>query len=194
MGNEHKITDDLIAWSDGDPEALERLMPAVFDELRKIAVYFFSGETPGHTLQPTALVNELYLRLANRRRVQWNNRAHFFGFAAQTVRRILVDHARGRHREKRGLGLRPLALDEVEGHSISPNLDLVALDEALDRLAILDARQARVVELRFFAGLTVSEVAAALKVTSRTVKRDWQTARLWLHQELREGQGVDARG
>lgn len=179
-----EVTDLLIAWSDGDRSALGRLMPLVVGELRNIANRCFDREDSGHTLQPTALVNEIYLRLIDRRRVSWKNRAHFFGFAAQTMRRILVDHARIRRAEKRGDGIKPLPIDEITELAAPRNVELVAVDDALRQLARVDPRQAQVVELRLFAGLTHEEIAEVLDVTSRTVKRDWRTARLWLHREL----------
>ena len=180
-----EITDLLLAWSDGDEHALERLIPLVVEELRSIAKRCFHREDSGHTLQPTALVNEVYLRLVDRRSVSWKNRGHFFGFAAQTMRRILVDHVRIRGAEKRGDGIKPLPIDEVTEIESPRNAELVAVDEALRELAEIDPRQARVVELRLFAGLTHEEIAEALGVTSRTVKRDWRTARLWLHRKLK---------
>jgi RNA polymerase sigma factor (TIGR02999 family) len=182
-----EITDWLLAWSDGDQNALEHLMPMVERELRRMARRYFERENSNHTLQPTALVNELYLRLLGRRSVQWKNRAHFFGFSAQMMRRILVDHARIRRAEKRGDGLRNLSLEEVSDVSLQHNPDLVALDDALKTLAAFDPRQARVVELRYFAGLDNEEIAEVLGISTRTVKREWRTARLWLHQELSQG-------
>jgi len=180
-----EITRLLIAWSEGEEDALERLMPLVIDELRRIAERYFQRESSGHTLQPTALVNELYMRLADRRRVSWKNRAHFFGFAADSMRKILVDHARVRRAEKRGDGVRPLPLDEVTPIGVTPkSADLIDFEEALIRLERMDPRQAQVVKLRVFTGLTNEEIAEILGLTSRTVKRDWRTARLWLHREL----------
>lgn len=179
-----EITCLLVAWGDGDESALNRLMPAVAAELRRIAERYFQREDSGHTLQPTALVNELYLRLVDRRSVNWKNRAHFFGFAADTMRHILVDHARARRAAKRGEGVRPRPIDEVTAIVAPQTFDFLGLDAALRRLARLDPRQERVVVLRVFAGLTHEEIAGNLGVTSRTVKRDWRTARLWLHKEL----------
>lgn len=180
----HDITRLLLDWSGGDEDALERLMPLVVRELRSIADRYFQREASGHTLQPTAIVNELYLRFVNRRRVSWKNRAHFFGFAADTMRKILVDHARARRAKKRGDGIRPLPLDEVTEVDQLQSFDFLGLDDALRRLAEIDPRQERVVVLRVFAGLTNEEIAENLGITSRTVKRDWRTARLWLHKEL----------
>ncbi len=180
-----EITRLLIEWNEGDGTALERLMPKVVVELRKIAGRFFEHEDSGHTLQPTAVVSELYLRLVGRRRVSWKNRAHFFGFAAQSMRRILVDHARRKKTLSRGKGAPHLSLDEIsEPEVASSSVDLFEIDDALRRLAELDPRQAKVAELRLFAGLTHEEIAEILDVTARTVKRDWHHARLWLRQEL----------
>lgn len=177
------VTRLLDAWSGGDPEALDRLMPLVVGDLRQVAAKYLAGEDAAHTLQPTALVNEVYLRLAGRRTVHWQNRAQFFAVAAEIMRRILVDHARRRKRAKHGHGLLRVPLDE----SIplpEDDLDLIALDAALDRLAAIDPRQSRVVELRYFAGLTIEETAAVLECSPMTVKREWRTARLWLFDEL----------
>ncbi len=179
-----EITQLLLAWSEGDQDAFDRLMPLVETELRQIARRHFAREGSGHTLQPTALVNELYLRLAGRRRVRWSNRAHFLGFAAQTMRRILVDHARVRNAEKRGQGQRNLSLEEVDEVSASREVDLVALDDALRSLAEIDPGQSRIVELRYFGGLTHDEVAEVLGISPRTAYREWRTARLWLRQAI----------
>ena len=175
----------LVAWSDGDRTALARLMPLVEQELRRIAWRHFGREDRNHTLQPTALVNEVYLRLVERRRVQWKNRAHFFGFVAEMMRRILVDYARVRQAGKRGAGRRPLSLEEISELPVKQDPDLIALDDALKCLAEVDERKSRVVELRFFAGLSNPEIAGVLGISTRTVKREWRTARLWLLQELR---------
>ncbi len=183
--SEHQITDILHNWSHGDPEALGKLMPIVFDELRRIAAGYFEQEGKGHTLQPTALVNEVYLKLVGRRSVQWKNRAHFFGFAAELMRRILVDHARSRKTAKRGSGAPRISLDESIALPETPDLDLLALDDALNSLTELDPRQSRIVELRFFAGLTVDEIAEVMKISSTTVKREWKTARVWLYRQIK---------
>ena len=179
-----EITRLLVAWSGGDQAALDHLMPRVETELRRIARRHFAREDAGHTLQPTALVNELYLRLVDRRSVRWNNRAHFFGFAAQAMRRILVDHARVRDAEKRGQGRRNLSLEEIDEASVTREIDLVALDDALTSLAEIDPRQSRLVELRYFGGLTHEEVAEVLGISPRTAYREWRTARLWLKHAL----------
>ncbi len=179
-----QVTQILQNWTAGDPEALGRLMPLVFDDLRLIARRFMERESKAHTLQPTALVNEVYLRLKGRRTVRWQNRAQFFGFSAQLMRRILVDHARGLQTGKRGGGVGKISLDECAAESEMKPDDLVALDDALQDLAKLDLRQCHIVELRFFAGLTNEETAEALGVSATTVKREWRLARFWLYREL----------
>jgi RNA polymerase sigma factor (TIGR02999 family) len=182
------VTRILRAWRDGDATAPDRLMPLVYAELRRLARDYLRRERPGHTLQPTALVHEAYLRLVRQSDVDWQSRAHFFGIAARMMRRILIDHARAHLADKRGGGPRPLSLDETIHTPADRAAELVALDDALERLAELDPRKGRVVELRFFGGLTAAEAAAFLEVSEKTVKRDWQIARLWLHRELnREG-------
>ncbi|MEM1204320.1 MAG: sigma-70 family RNA polymerase sigma factor [Acidobacteriota bacterium] len=180
-----EVTELLLSWNDGHKEALDHLMPIVADELRQLARGYLNDERDSHTLQPTALVNELYLRLVDRRRVTWENRSHFFGFAATTMRRILVDHARAHRTEKRGGGSETLVLDEAMALPDQREIDLVALDDALKDLEKLDPRQGRLVELRFFAGLTIEEASEVLGVGHATVSRDWKTAKAWLHRELR---------
>jgi len=179
-----EITRLLVAWSDGDEAALAELTPLVYEELHRLAHHYMSGERPGHTLQTTALVNEAYIRLIDWKTVRWQNRAHFFAVSAQLMRRILVDFARVRGYQKRGGGIRALELDDAATLSDSKSPDLVALDEALTSLALLDPRQSSVVELRFFGGLTNEEAAEVLKVSAGTVRRDWSLARAWLHREL----------
>jgi RNA polymerase sigma factor (TIGR02999 family) len=174
----------LIDWSQGDRSALDRLMPLVYDELHHLASRYMSRESPGHTLQSTALVHEAYLKLIDQQRIQWRNRAQFFGVAAQMIRRILVDHARTAKAQKRGGEARKLSLDETSGIPERRDLDLLALDDALATLAKLDLQQSRVIELRFFGGLTVEETAEALNISPATVKRDWVTAKAWLFREL----------
>ena len=170
----------------GDEEAAASLFAMVYDELRRLAAAVLRHERQDHTLQPTALVHEAYLRLADEPHGRWENRAHFLAVAARAMRRILVDHARGRNAQKRGSGAVRFALEDVEpaASGSAPDLDLVILDEALARLSVLDARQARIIELRFFGGLTVEETAAAISASPRTVKRDWQIARAWLKREM----------
>ena len=182
-----EITVWLKEWSSGKQNALDLLMPVVYAELHRQAASFLRRERAGHTLQATALINEAYFKLVDQREVNWQNRAHFFGIAGQAMRRILVDHARSRHRNKRGGDAEDLPLEAAE-FAVAANgsrVDLVALDEALTRLAELDERQSRIVELRFFSGMSVDETAEALGVSPATVKNDWRTAKAWLFQELK---------
>jgi RNA polymerase sigma factor (TIGR02999 family) len=172
----------LLRWKDGDPKAMEELLPLVYDELRRLARGYLHRERPEHTLQSTALVHEAYLRLIDQN-VEWQSRAHFFGIAAQMMRRILVDHARARSAAKRGEGLR-LMLDERMAIVEAKDLDVIALDGALDRLAKQDEGQAKIVEMRFFAGLSIEETAEVLGISPATVKRDWAMAKAWLTREL----------
>lgn len=173
----------LAAWSRDDPAARDALLPIVYGELRRLAHHYMQGERAGHTLQTTALVNEAYIRLADLERLRWRDRAHFFAMAATLMRRILVDHARDRACEKRGGAV---VFTTIDGERIAsaPNIDVVALDEALDRLSTLDAQQTQIVELRFFGGLTIEETAEALGISPATVKREWTSARAWLYQQL----------
>jgi RNA polymerase sigma factor (TIGR02999 family) len=176
----------LVAWQNGSQKALDQLMPLVYEELRAIAGRYLSRESAGHTLQSTALVHEAYFRLIGQRRVQWQNRAHFFGIAAQMMRRILVDHARRQHRDKRGGGVTKLSLDEaIATAEPAAEVDLLALDAALTALALIDPRGARIIELRFFSGLTIDETAEVLEISAGTVKREWSAARAWLYREVR---------
>ncbi len=176
----------LRAWGDGDRGALDKLAPIVYDELHRLARHYMRGERPGHSLQTSALVNEAYMRLVDYKGMQWQNRAHFFAVSAQLMRRILVDHAR-RHNLKRGGGVQHISLEEIAIVGGERSADLVALDEAMDALALLDPRKVQVVEMRFFGGLSVEETAEVLKVSSVTVMRDWSTARAWLYRELNGG-------
>jgi RNA polymerase sigma factor (TIGR02999 family) len=179
---ERDITALLKDWSGGDREALERLMPIVYGELKRLAASYLRSERPGHTLQPTALVHEAFLRLQGQRFVVWSNRAHFYGIAARIMRRILVDHARRRRAAKRDAeALRLTLVDDAAGDRAP---ELIALDSALTSLERLDAQQARVVELRYFGGLTVEETAEAAGISTATVKREWRTARAWLRREI----------
>lgn len=180
----HQVTQLLIDWSNGDQSAFDRLMPLIDEELRRLAHRYMSRERAGHTLQTTALVNEAFLRLVNRKNLQWQNRAHFFGLAAQVMRTILVDHARSHASAKRGGGARNLELDEAMVISQQKASEVIALDEALKRLALIDPRQSRIVELRFFGGLTVEEAAEVLHLSPVTIKREWSTAKAWLYHEL----------
>ncbi len=182
------VTELLDAWSAGDTGAFEELLPLVVDDLRRIAQKQMQRETPGHTLEATAVVNELYLELAGRRSVHWQSRAQFFATMAQLMRRILVDHARRRAALRKGGEALRVTLDRAVDFPAAgaAGIDLLALDQALDRLAEMDARQARIVEMRFFAGMTLDETAGHLAVSTMTVKRDWRSARLWLLSELDE--------
>ena len=187
-----EVCELLRAWSSGDTSALEKLTPIVYDELHRLARRYMKGERTGHSLQTTALVNEAYMRLVDYTRMQWQDRAHFLAVSAQVMRRILIEHAR-RHNQKRGGGVAHVSLEEaafVRGDRLG---DLIALDDALNALAELDARKAQVVEMRFFGGLNVQESADVLKVSAATVMRDWNTAKAWLYRELSGGTG-DASG
>jgi RNA polymerase sigma factor (TIGR02999 family) len=173
-----------MADTDADAGSPEALVSILYDELHRLAHHYMRNERPGHTLQTTAIVNEAYLRLAGIEHIQWRDRSHFVAMAATAMRRVLVDHARGRARDKRGGDLTITPLD-ADVSAPEPDVDLLALNDALDRLASLDSRQARIVELRYFAGLTIEEVADALDVSSGTVKREWSIAKAWLYRELR---------
>jgi RNA polymerase sigma factor (TIGR02999 family) len=180
----HEVTQPLIDWSRGDQAALYTLMPRVYEELRQIAHRYMRRESAGHTLQTTALINEAYLRLIEQQRVQWHGRAHFFAIAAQLMRRILVDFARRKSRAKRGGGALRVSLNETAVSSEWRGVELLALDDALQRLAVIDPRKGRVVELRFFGGLSIEGTAEIINVTRMTVVRDWKTAKAWLHREI----------
>ncbi|HLG95534.1 MAG TPA: sigma-70 family RNA polymerase sigma factor [Bryobacteraceae bacterium] len=181
------VTQLLLKWSNGDPNALDALIPLVYNELRRLARHYLQQEKQGHTLSSTALVHEAYLRLIQQHEVTWQNRAHFFGVASQMMRRILVDHARKRAAVKRGGDAFTLALDDASMAVEHRQVDLVALDDALVGLAKLDERQSRLVELRFFGGLSIEETSEVLGVSTPTVKRDWASARAWLFRELSRG-------
>ena len=178
------VTELLVRWRAGDPGALQALMPLVYDEMRRLAHRYLRRERPGHTLQSTALVHEAFVRLTGNAPPQWEDRAHFFGIAAHLMRQILVEYARSRNAGKRGGAAIRLALDNVEEPSAKPDLDIVALDDALNDLARVDPQQSRVVELRFFSGLSIEDTAQVLGISESTVKRDWNTARVWLYREL----------
>jgi RNA polymerase sigma-70 factor (ECF subfamily) len=184
----HEVTQLLLAWSGGDRTALDRLIPLVHAELHGLAKRYMRRERAGHTLQTTALINEAYMRLIDAQEVRWQNRAHFFAIAARLMRQILVDFARERGYQKRGGAARRVELDEALLVSPGRNEDLVALDEALNALAEVDARKSRVVELRFFGGLNLEETAEALKISPDTVRRDWRLAKSWLLRRLSDGQ------
>lgn len=185
MTASESVTALLVAWSGGDSAALDRLIPLVEAELRRLAKHHMRRESPGHTLQTTALVNEVYLKLVDQRQARWHNRAHFFAVAAQLMRRILVDHARRHLRGKRGGGAATLPLDEAAGLSLEKSAELLALDEALERLSGIDPLKARIVELRHFGGLSVKETAEVLKISEVTVIRHWGIAKSWLKREVR---------
>ena len=183
-GPSTQVTELLVRWRGGDKAALDQLMPLVYGELRRIANRYLQGERSDHTLQSTALVHEAYVRLTQQDLPQWQNRAHFFAVAAQLMRQILVDHARGHRASKRGGDAFKLALDEAEEQPQVRDVDIVALDDALKSLATMDVQQSRVVELKFFGGLSIEDTAVVLGISVSTVKRDWVTARAWLYREL----------
>lgn len=180
----NEISQLLVNWSDGDAAAREKLLPLVYDELRRLARKYLNRERADHTLQPTALVHEAYLRMVDQQQVAWHSRAQFFGLAATLMRNILVDHARRHQAEKRGGGEYALSLSEADRYGSQPNVDLLALDEALNDLSRSSPQHARVVELRYFGGLTIEETAKVLNVSHATVERDWAFARAWLKKEL----------
>lgn len=182
-----EITALLVDWGNGDQGALERLLPLVEKELHRLAHSYMRRENPDHTLQTTALVNEAYLKLVDQKKTHWQNRAHFFGIAAQIMRRILLNYARDRHREKRGGKAVQVSLSEAVVVSLEQSEELIALDEALNQLALIDERKSRVVELRYFGGLEVDEIAEVLKVSPITVMRDWKFAKAWLLREMDNG-------
>jgi len=180
----HEVTQLLVAWGNGDQSALEKLMPLVYDELHRLASRYMARERPEHTLQTSALVNEAYVRLVDQRNVHWQNRAQFFGIAATSMRRILVSYARTRNRAKRGAGALQIPLDETAILSDERAAEMVALDDALERLAAVDQRKSQLVELRYFGGLSIDETAEVLKVSPGTVMRDWTLAKAWLRREI----------
>lgn len=184
MPSPQNVTKMLRDWRNGDQEALEKLIPVVYDELRRQAAGYLRRERTGHTLQTTALIHEAYLRLINQQNIEWQNRAHFYAIAARLMRQILVDHARNRQAAKRGGSDIRVPLEEAVAISSGENVDLVALDEALTRLAKIDSQQSRIVELRYFSGLSVEETAEVVGVSSRTVRRDWNVAKAWLRQQI----------
>jgi RNA polymerase sigma factor (TIGR02999 family) len=184
-GSAPDVTQLLANWSKGDQRALEQLMPLVYGELRRLASAYLRRERSNHTLQSTALVHEAFMRLVQQQEVQWRNRAHFYAIAAQMIRRILVDYARAQHAGKRGSGALKLELDEAMAvQQAGSDIDLLGLNDALDRLAELDERQGRIVELRFFAGLSIEETAEVMHLSPASIKREWQTARAWLFREM----------
>lgn len=178
------VTELLVRWRSGDRDALQSLMPLVYDEMRRLAHRYLRRERPGHTLQSTALVHEAFVRLTGSAPPEWEDRAHFFGIAAHLMRQILVEYARSRNADKRGGAIVKLAIDAVNEPSIKTDLNIVALDDALNDLAKIDPQQSRVVELRFFSGLSIEDTAQVMGISESTVKRDWNTARVWLYREL----------
>jgi RNA polymerase sigma factor (TIGR02999 family) len=186
------VTQLLMDWSNGDRSALDQLLPLVNDELRQLARRYMRRESPGHTLQTSALVNEAYLRLIDQKQVQWQNRAHFFGIAAQLMRRILIDHARKAQYAKRGGGAVKVSLDEAAAVTEARAAELLAVDEALEKLTAMDARKGRIVELRFFGGLTEEETAEVLGISSPTVQREWRAAKAWLRRMLMDERNDEA--
>lgn len=181
-----QITEMLQAWGEGDSTALEQLLPLVYDELHRLAGAYLRGERRGHTLQTTALINEAYLRLAEWKNVEWKNRAHFLGVAAQMMRRVLVDFARSRHYAKRGGDAQPVEFEEAKIAAPRRDAEIIALDDALKTLAEIDPRKCLLVELRYFGGLSVEETADVMNLSPRTVMREWQAARAWLYRELKK--------
>jgi len=192
MSEPQEVTLLLTALKRGDEGAASRLMPLIYDELRRLAASYMRRERADHTLQATALVHEAYLKLVEQRSVDWQSRAHFFGVAAQLMRRILVDHARGHSRQKRGGEQQKVSLDEAFVFSERQADEIVAVDDSLNVLSRIDPRQARVVELRFFGGLSVEEAADVLGISPKTVKREWSVAKAWLYADLKERHGIDA--
>src|SRR5437879_8853527 len=180
----HEVTQLLIAWSSGDKAALDKLMPLIHEELRRLAHHYMSRERAGHTLQTTALVNEAYVRLVNRKEVHWQNRAHFFAIAAQLMRSILVDHARSHAYAKRGGGAHKIALDDAMVVSQKRAAEVVAIDDALKRVNEIDSQQSQIVEMKFCGGLTIEETAEVLGLSPATIKREWSSAKAWLYHEL----------
>ena len=188
VSDSDNVTRLLLEWGDGNQQALEALVPLIYRELRNLAHNFLYRERPGHTLQTTALVHEAYLKLIDQNDARWQNRAHFFAIAAQAMRRILIDSARKHAAAKRGGPQEELSLDEVADIALEPDSNLLKLDEALNELAKIDPRQSRIVELRYFGGLTIEETAEVISVSPATVKREWMMARAWLHQEISESE------
>jgi RNA polymerase sigma-70 factor, ECF subfamily len=188
----HEVTQLLKAWTNGDEQALEKLTPLVYQQLHRVARHYMAGQRSGHILQTTALVNEVYLQLVDCGEVNWQDRAHFLAVSAQLMRRILIDFARSRGAQKRGAGALPISLDDAPSVCFDPDPNLVALDDALQALGAIDERKSKVVELRFFGGLSIDETAEVLKVSSETVQRDWRLAKVWLLRELSERNGRGA--
>ena len=182
------ITELILAWGNGDKEAIDQLVPLIYEELHRLAARYMRREHPGHTLQTTALVNEAYCKLIDQKNVQWQNRAHFFGIAAQAMRRILVDHARSRLRLKRGGAVNKISLDESALIPQPEMKELISLDDALTRLGEFDPQKSRIVEMKFFGGLSMEEIAEVEKVSKSTIEREWRKAKAWLHHEVQKDQ------
>ena len=189
---QQEVSQLLLDWSDGDQTALDKLIPLVYQELHGLAHHYMRHERPGHTLQTTALVNEAYMRLADYKNLRWQSRVHFFAVAAQIMRRILVEHARSRNSAKRGGGIDKLSLDETAVISPTRSSEVVAVDDALHRLESWDPRKGKIVELRFFGGLSIDETAEVMKVSATTVQREWRAAKAWLHRTITGGDHVEA--
>jgi RNA polymerase sigma-70 factor (ECF subfamily) len=187
-----EVSQLLKEWSNGDEAALDKVMPIVYQELRRLARYYMRRERPGNTLQTTALVNEAYMRLANYKKMRWQSRAHFFAVAAQVMRRILVEQARSRNFAKRGGGAQKVSLEETAVVSAGRSAEVIAIDDALTDLESWDPRKGKIVELRFFGGLSIEETAEVLKISPTTVQREWRSAKAWLHRAISEGGGVEA--
>jgi RNA polymerase sigma factor (TIGR02999 family) len=183
-GLPNEVTQLLVNWSQGDKAALDQLIPLVEAELRRLARQYMARESPGHTLQTSALINEAYVRLIDQQNVPWQNRSHFFGVAAQVMRHILIDHARSYTYAKRGGGARKISLDDLPDMTDRRAEELVALDDALNNLATIDARKSKIIELRFFGGLTIEETAEAMKISPISVTREWRSAKAWLRREM----------
>jgi RNA polymerase sigma-70 factor (ECF subfamily) len=187
----HEVTRLLLAWKSGDETALDRLMPLVYQELHRLARRYMAAEQTGHPLQTTALVHEVYVRLVDANSIDWHDRAHFYAICARLMRRILIDFARSRNYQKRGAGFAHIQLEEAVTVTSTIGSELLAVDEALKRLTLIDARKSEVVEMRFFGGMTAEEISAALNVSPQTVTRDWKLAKAWLHRELRREGSAD---
>jgi RNA polymerase sigma-70 factor (ECF subfamily) len=186
-----EVSQLLKDWSNGDQAALDKVMPIVYQELRRLAHHYMRRERPDHTLQTTALVNEAYMRLANYKKMRWQSRAHFFAVAAQVMRRVLVEQARSRNFAKRGAGAEKISLDETAVVSAGRSAEVIAVDDALTELESWDPRKGKIVELRFFGGLSIEETAEVLKVSPTTVQREWRSAKAWLYKAISEGDGVE---
>lgn len=189
--SQNEVTQLLLDWGNGDKAALDKLVPVVYQELRRLAGYYMRRERPGHTLQTSALVNEVYMRLVDYRQMRWQSRAHFFAVAAQAMRRILVEHARKRHVAKRGGGAVQVSFDEAATVSEKQAADLIALDDALTSLEAIDPRKSRIVELRYIGGLNIEEAAEVLDISPATVQREWRAAKAWLYREIKAAEATD---